>query len=311
MRASYAALVALRDLVDPESPRIGAFVPARKELVLGAFQRPSQLTLPPDRALVRRASGGGAVRVGPGTVHLVLTLPKVDALLDARPETLVNRHVRPLLRALGRLGAPGFFGGRDFVSVTRAPVAWVGFAHDAASGSALFEAFVAVTEPFAGPELLGARGLTPFRGHAPQTLAALATLRLTGDAPQVASVLLATYDDVLGPLPRLERDAADLRAPADAEGAPWDATVDEAVGLLGADAEPPRFGGDFFASEGLVATLERAAAAAPGDDEDRLWQALESALQETPGALEGLRSRRSLAQVLVAARRKRQATSGS
>lgn len=299
--------MSLRDLVDPQSPRIGAFLPAQRELVLGAFQRPSQLELPTDRALVRRVSGGGAVRVGPGTVHLVLTLPRVDALLDARPETLVNRHVRPLLRALGRLGKPGFFGGRDFVSAARDPVAWVGFAHDAASGCALFEAFVAVTEPFAGPELLGARGLAPFRGHAPQTLAALG---LTADAPHAASTLLAAYDAAFGALPRLAHDGP-LRAAASAEAAPWDATVDEAVGLVGADADPPRFGGDFFASEGVVAALEEAAAEVRGDDEDALWRALEAALARTQGALEGLRARRCLAQVLLRARRKQQATSAS
>ena len=287
-------------LLHSDSPRLVALIPTRLELVLGAFQRPSQLALPAERALVRRLSGGGAVRVGPGSVHLVLTLPRPDALTDARPSTLVNRHVRPLLRALGRLGKPGFYGGRDFVAVERSPVAWVGFAHDGDTGASVFEAFLAVTEPFAGPELLEGRTADPFRGHAPRTLAELG---LPADVERVRDVVLATYEDAYEGLTRGAFAADVLREPTARHAPPWDATLEEAVGVLGASAVPPAFGGDLFASTNVVRALEAAAAACPGDELAPLERALADARARTGGTLEGLRDPASLAEVMLAARR--------
>src|SRR5687767_6396512 len=137
-------------IVDPHLPRLGLRALAEPALVLGAFQRAaSAIRLveggPP---LVRRHSGGPTIAAGPGTLHLWLSLPRPDALVPCDAPRLLNRYVRPLLRGLSKLGAPAIYGGRDWVSVARRPVAWVGFAHDEASGASLVEAFIALERPF-------------------------------------------------------------------------------------------------------------------------------------------------------------------
>ena len=88
------------------------------------------------------------MRVGPGTVHVALALASPGALIACDEKRIVNRLVRPLLRALTKVGCLAHFFGRDWVSVNHRPVAWVGFAHDAASRRTLFEAFIAVKTPF-------------------------------------------------------------------------------------------------------------------------------------------------------------------
>ena len=75
--------------------------------------------------------------------------PARHALVACDEAHLVNRYVRPLLRALTKCGALAHFFGRDWISVRHRPAAWVGFAHDRASGRAVIEAFVARETPFA------------------------------------------------------------------------------------------------------------------------------------------------------------------
>src|SRR5579863_795327 len=87
-------------------------------LLLGAFQRGSsgpEMGAP--RARWRRGSGGPTVRLGPGTVHVALALAHPGALTACDEKRIVNRSVRPLLRALTRVGATAHFFGRDWVSV--------------------------------------------------------------------------------------------------------------------------------------------------------------------------------------------------
>src|SRR5580698_6297607 len=115
-------------------------------LLLGAFQRAS--STPEAGTRWRRGSGGPAVRLGPGTVHVALALAHPGALTACDEKRIVNRSVRPLLRALTRVGATAHFFGRDWVSVRHRPAAWVGFAHDTTSRRTLFEAFIAVRTPF-------------------------------------------------------------------------------------------------------------------------------------------------------------------
>ena len=110
---------------------------------------------------VRRGSGGPEVRLGPGTVHVALALAHPGALVPCDEKRIVNRAVRPLLRALTRIGALAHFFGRDWVSVQHRPVAWVGFAHDAGTRRTLFEAFVAVRTPFHVTERPSFLGKTP------------------------------------------------------------------------------------------------------------------------------------------------------
>jgi hypothetical protein len=124
-------------------PRLGVFVIERGERVLGAFARRASAGDDVGLVVTRRLSGGPPVVAPAGTVHLVLALPTPDALVpDADAARLVNRYVRPLLRALGRMGVPGRYFGRDTVVAAKQSVAWVGFAHHAGSGASVVEAFV-------------------------------------------------------------------------------------------------------------------------------------------------------------------------
>ncbi|HWL87097.1 MAG TPA: hypothetical protein VNO21_14920, partial [Polyangiaceae bacterium] len=138
----------------------------RQELLIaGSFQRCGADG--DARPCVRRISGGPIVEVGPGTLHVLLALAHPGALVPSDAMHLVNRYVRPLLSALTKLGAKANYFGRDWISVNKRPVAWVGFAHDAQSGRAAFEALVAVSTPFA----TGARARrASFQGKAPGTL---------------------------------------------------------------------------------------------------------------------------------------------
>ena len=105
-------------------------------VLLGAFQRACDG--PP--GAIARGTGGAAVRVGPGTLHVMVTL----ARLDCDESKILNRHLRPLLRALGAR-----YFGRDWIDLAGRPVAHVGFAHERATGRTVVEAFVAVRTAFA------------------------------------------------------------------------------------------------------------------------------------------------------------------
>src|SRR5215472_6853526 len=91
--------------------------PSQDATLLGAFQRETEETPPAERASARRGSGGPKVRVGPGTLWVALLLPRVDALVSCDEARIVNRYVRPALRALTRCGAQAHFFGRDWISV--------------------------------------------------------------------------------------------------------------------------------------------------------------------------------------------------
>src|SRR5690348_15410474 len=87
---------------------------ARDEaVVLGTFQRPSEIAT--NDPIVARGSGGGAARVSPGTVWLQLALGRPDALVPCSAEKLINRYVRPLLKALTHVSSvPASYFGRDW-----------------------------------------------------------------------------------------------------------------------------------------------------------------------------------------------------
>ena len=102
------------------------------------------------RAADRPARLGRARRCGwvKGRCGSRSLLPRIDALVACDAAHIVNRYVRPLLRALAKCGALAHFFGRDWVSVGHRPAAWVGFAHDRESGRAVVESFVARETPF-------------------------------------------------------------------------------------------------------------------------------------------------------------------
>jgi hypothetical protein len=289
-------------------------VPVDEGLVLGAHQRASELgaELLAGRAIHRRGSGGGEARVGPGTVWLQLALAHSSALVPCEPDRLLNRYVRPLLRALTRLGVTAHYFERDWVSGAKRPVASLSFAHDASTGRAMVEAIVAVTTPFA----VRARATT--LGKEPATLAELG---LRGGPSALAEALVSSYVSAhggasdLGELRARAEPAAraELAEPAEladlAGEPPWAATRGEAIGLVGAGHDSGgrlRFGGELMVSRDALASLETGLAALPTAlDAAALAAAVDALVDATlaaPGvALFGLRSLRSVRDALLEA----------
>ncbi len=243
----------------------------------------------------RRGSGGGPVRVGPGSVWMQLALSRADALVACDPPRLLNRYVRPLLAALTKSGALAHYFGRDWVSASKRPVAFVGFAHDAGSGRALVEAVVAVTTPFREP------GAPTFMGKPPVTLADLApsaSVASLGEA--IASAYATSFDRTL-------RDVSNQTpAPsAPPHVAAWDSTADEAIGLVGAGHDASgalRVGGELMASRDAVQALERALASLDPADAEAIGIAIDDAFSP-PATVFGIKSLRSIQDVVLAASR--------
>lgn len=245
--------------------------------------------------------------LGEGTVHVALALAHPGAIVPCDERRIANRHVRPLLRALTKSfprdrrapgapsGAQAHFFGADWVDMLHRPVAWVGFAHDAASRRTLFEAFVAVRTPFAGG------GRPAFRGKAPATLEELAGATL--DPHRIADAIVEAYVEVSGgslateappdEAPREEAAARDVSDP------PWVATIEEAIGIVAAGPDARgviRVGGDLLVSRDALTRLEGRIAA--GDDPSR---AVDETLSAPGVAIDGVRSLTSVRDVIVRA----------
>jgi hypothetical protein len=257
----------------------------------GAFQRAS----PP---ALRRGSGGPEVRVAPAMVHVVLALASPGALTAGDEKRIVNRSVRPLLRALTKVGALAHYFGRDWVSVQHRPVAWVGFAHDATTRRTSFEAFVAVRAPFAEPR-------PSFLGKAPASLVELDARH--ADPQRLVDAIVQAYpaawdaEPIAVDAPGTPAELAGVAGDVGAEP-PWAATVEEAIGTLGAGPDAGgafRVGGDLLVSRDALARLEARVAAAAPDDVARIVDEILTA----PGvALDGVRSLTSVRDVILSAR---------
>jgi hypothetical protein len=240
-------------------------------VLLGAFQRPTGLT---DLGLLRRrGSGGPEVRVAAGSVHVLLSLASPAALVACDQKRIVNRHVRPLLRALTKTGHLAHYFGRDWVSVGGRPVAWVGFAHDATTRRTAFEAIVAVGAPYA------VRPRESLRGKEPSVVevdpACLAAAIVEAYARDVELVELGPPAAVVDEEP--------------GEEPPWVATREEIIGTIGAGPDARgvfRVGGDLLVSRDALARLE-AAATAEGVD---VGQLVDETLAAPGVALDGVRS---------------------
>ena len=269
-------------------------------VVVGAFERALEplaganvegaVPLPPR---LRRGSGGPSVRVGPGTVHVALSLSHPGALTASDEKRIVNRSVRPLLRALARVGALAHFLGRDWVSVHHRPAAWVGFAHDATTRRTLFEAFVAVRTPFADAR-------PSFLGKAPGALDAIVGARI--DPQRLVEAIIQAYPSAWA------ADAVEIAPPEPPAGdgdvlaePPWAATSEEAIGLLGAGPDAGgvfRVGGELLVSRDALARLEARVVEAAVDDVGRV---VDEALAAPGVALDGVRSLDSVRDVILRA----------
>jgi hypothetical protein len=277
-------------------------------VALGAFQRARGLRLDDAAAAMpraRRGSGGPAVLLAPETLHVALVLSRVDALTDCDAPRLVNRYVRPLLRGLTRAGFLAHYFDRDWVSVARRPAAWVGFAHDATTGCAVVEAFVATRESFA-PDAERAS----FLGKVPVTLEEVAghDVDVRAVIAAIEGAYAAAYGRELvheGTLPAPAPDPRDV--PLDP---PWLATVEETIGTLGAGPDAAgamRVGGDLLASADAILALERALAAALQDTDAEIARMVDEALDAPGVTLFGVRERASLVDVIRTARERQRA----
>jgi len=263
-------------------------------LLAGAFQRGGGL--PRTWPLLRRGSGGPEVLVGSGTVHVALALAHPGALVPCDERRIVNRSVRPLLRALTKTARLAHFFGRDWVSVAHRPAAWVGFALDAGTRRTLFEAFVAVRTPFAIAERAS------FLGKPQGTLEVIAGTALDPQriADAVVDAYLAAYnaEPVDLAVPEAQTEDADLR-----RDPPWAATSEEAIGTIGAGPDAGgvfRIGGDLLVSRDALAELETCVAEAADDDIGRV---VDDTLRRPGVAIDGVKSLASVAEVILRGRR--------
>jgi hypothetical protein len=266
--------------------------------VLGALQRGHGA--PEGAPLVRRVSGGALVQVGPGTLHVVLALASPAAIFPVDAARLDNRYVRPLLRALQKNGVPAAFFGRDWVSVAHRPAAAVGFAHDAGTGRAVFEAFVAVRAPFSGPR-------ASFREKEPGTLEAIcgrafdttALARSVADAYLSAAGGAARELATRRDLPEGPQDGALRGEP------PWASRIEEVIGPVCAGRDGGgvlRLGGDFMASRDAVARVEAAVASlGPGASREAIGRVVNDVFTSRGVAIEGVRDLGSVRDALFEA----------
>jgi hypothetical protein len=266
-------------------------------VLLGAFQRGAGMGA--GVPLMRRGSGGPDVFVGGGTVHVALALAHPGALTSCDERRIVNRSVRPLLRALARTGSLAHFFGRDWVSVEHRPAAWVGFAHDSTTRRTLFEAFVSVRVPFTNGERAS------FLGKAPGSLESIAGRPV--DSFQIAEAVVDAYRTAYDaeaaslPVPALGARGSEASSQADLRGdPPWVATCEEAIGTLGVGPDARgvlRIGGDLLVSRDALARLE--SRLARGDDPGH---AVDETLAAPGVALDGVRSLKSVRDLIDRAR---------
>ncbi len=184
----------------------------------------------------RRSSTGATWELTPGSVYLGVALPAVASFAsDATPGTFLNRMVRPLLKALGPYA---MYGGRDFVTLrtgarrdVRSPIAGIAFAHDAASGRALFEAVIGTGSPFAGA------GRRSFRGAVPAAYAE----HSAGDLVARSVAAYGQPNQAIGW--KLEAEEALIQSP-------FHATTEAEIGAIGAleEAGHTVLGGDLQAT---------------------------------------------------------------
>ena len=236
-------------------------------ILIGAFQRPCDAPSPS----IQRGTGGCAVRLGPGILHVLVATPT----FDEDESVILNRMTRPLLRAL----RARYFG-RDWIDVDHHPIAHVGFAHERATRRTVFEAFVAVRTPFA----IGDR--PSYMGKKPATLE---DLRGKIDDEALVKSITDAYalpiNESASPISKLEARSSK----------PWTAAIDEAIGPVCAvrdDDGRVRIGGEFMASFDAVRDFEDRIARGESPEE-----AADAAFTAPHTALFGVRSLETFAKL--------------
>lgn len=263
--------------------------------LLGRFQRTSELVSAPATSVFQRASGGPALRVGPGVIWMQLSLARPDVLVPCEVSRVLNRYVRPLLKAVTRVAALANYFDRDWVAVKHRPVAFVGFAHEAASGRTLVEAVISVREQAFVGEHASLRGKTPW------TLEAAAGKRV--EDARLSESIAASYLEAYGCSRSELSGSVDAASAANPEP-PWAASREEAIGhvFAGRDhAGRMRVGGEFMASQDAVESLETRLASLDCTSAEAVGRAVDETLGAQNTALFGVRSLVSVRDAILAA----------
>ncbi len=215
--------------------------PSEDGILRGAMQRTSDAPA----GAIRRGTPGCAVRVGPGTLHVIVAL----ARLDCDESKILNRHVRPLLHAITKAtSVPARYFDRDWIDVKSRPVGHIGFAHERASGRAIVEAFIAASTPFS----VETRG--SYLGKVPTTLEEACGRAI--DIEKLERAVIAEFGVGVGVGVGVGDGVGD--GDGDADG-PWAARGEEAIGAIcaGRDASGRmRVGGEWMGSFDAVRDLE-------------------------------------------------------
>ncbi len=235
-------------------------------LALGRYQRgETALTGQFTGETVRRLTGGRSSRFGEGLVSVCLIVPDLFSLTGARSaDKTINRGVRGLLRAMGSLGLPALYGGRDMITVTRKPVAMVSM-EALENGVCLFQGIVGMATVAAPDESWLTTPPATGLGGAPW--APLTEFRPDLGFKELADAVVAGYTRAL------DRELVAASAPPSEGAAPgatwksagygWSAPVEVPIGVVeaGVRMEDGRIAGvslcgDFIAATALVERLE-------------------------------------------------------
>jgi hypothetical protein len=298
--------------LDGAAVALGAYQHAKHALSTQAFEA---IALP----VLRRQTGGAAVWCGEGVLYLAVGLLNASLLMPCPPGRILNRNVRGLLAGLRALHAPAHYFGRDFVSLGKEPVAYLGW-DEADDGRVLLEFFVGLETTFSlAPELEGypSRVEPALRGKQPTKLrAALPAISATEVLDAIAAGYAQSFALELerhAPDARELERAASLRTSrtvdlADDGGLCWSSPHEDAIGFVSAGVRldalgrlaAVQVGGDFFQQRGCPSQLEaRLIGAQPGAQ--AVGAALDAVYGSQPGRIEGLRSLGTLRSAIMEA----------
>lgn len=286
-------------------------------VALGAWQLAGQaLSTGVPAGVARRWTGGVAARACAGVTYAALCLRDASVLMACPPGRILNRNVRGTLTALRALKLPAHYFGRDFVSVDGRPGALLGW-DEAEDGRVMVELLLSVDASHVPPsEWSGypARQEDPFRGKLPTTLREAGC---DADACAIADAL-ARGHAVAYRCDVVEEAVADAEVRGTAscdvgplEGLAWSSPREEAIGFVTAGVALDA-GGCFerVALGGDLLLRRREARALCGElqgakpEVDAVGAVLDRLFARATGALEGVRSLRTLqAAVMEAADR--------
>lgn len=273
--------------LEPESPVAMYGATLRGDAwLLGAFQHARQV-LPASAGsapavVLRRSTGGVALRAGAGVTYVALALLDRSSIMPCPRARILNRNVRGALAGFRQAGVIAHYFGRDFLSVDTRPATWVGWASQT-DGRVLVEFFICESSTcFIAPRELGypAPEHEPFRGKEPWTLdQAMSTLiGSEKKEPVRGRKLIEAFANGYGtgfqagleltPVPEAWREIearTSLPPDPDASALHWSHPTEEAIGFVSAGVAIDGAGklarvrmcGDFYADDSCAITLER------------------------------------------------------